>query len=513
MLTNLSLERFQGFSTRTQVPIKPLTLIFGPNSSGKSSLIRSLLLSKQSLGGDSPYSSRRIGFEYEGEATSLASFANVVYKHDEKSTFVVELALSCGPNRKMAEARRMLREREYGLGSYVMVDLESSVEKITSSWEVSKEKPVANCKISVKFIEQAAPLEIEFKLENSEISNDKISINYGFTIKNLEIFLNLIESRVPSADKAFIQDEYVLADVREVIPGNDEAEHGSFRSKFREEIENIDHLMEDLVFDVIDNFVRITPASARESIFGQNLSQLLSYQQAVVKRHLRGVKHIGPLREISQRLTYAAGSILALDEDSSEVQATPVENEVSNWLYELTDGRYRLSPIESYLGQARFLGALKSKILTDTKTGTPVTFQDVGVGLSQVLPILELISGAAPKREHTLLIEQPELHLHPKMQANLVDLFIKFIQNDPMERCIISETHSEAMLLRVQKRIREGSLDPSLVQIIYVDQTPESPESNRGEGNFAFALPIDENGDFIMPMPNSFSSLRFEDLI
>lgn len=512
MFTRLSLTRFQGFSNHTEIPIRPLTLIFGPNASGKSSLIRSLLLAKQSLGAMPLINSRRIGFDYEGSEVSLASFANVVFKHDESSSFIIALGIDCKSELNTSTSRRLIRNRRIEPKDKAYINLEEMVEHINSSWEVSRKKPILSVEIDYKFKTFETPVKLKIKLMDEAIANDKIQLTYNLEIDNFETLIHLIRRTIASADKALAESQDKF-DLRDAIPGNYEGHHGSFRSKFEEEVHYLDEEIHDLQFQIINNFMRVSPASAAESIIAANLDQLLSFQQHRVQTQLRGIRHIGPLREISKRLTYDAGSLLALDDESSEIVFEPLENEVSNWLFDLTEGRYRLSPIESYLGNARFLGSLKSQILTDTRTGTPVTFQDVGVGLSQILPILELLSRATVLRHQTLLIEQPELHLHPKMQANLVDLFVSFIQNSENGRTVLLETHSEAMLLRVQKRIREGSLDPNLVQVIYVDQVPDSPDSQNTESNFAFALPLDENGDFIMPMPNSFSSLRFEDLI
>jgi len=510
MFTQLSLTRFQGFSNKTEIPIRPLTLIFGPNASGKSSLIRSLLLAKQSLGSVPLISSRRIGFEYEGSEVSLASFANVVFKHDENSSFIIELGLDCEAELNSPSARRFMRNRGSEPRDKTQINLEEMVEHISSSWEVSIKKPILSLSINFKFRTFEKPVQLKFQLINEVSTNQELQLTYKLTIENIETLTHLIRRNIASADKALADSDY---EVRDAIPGNHEGHHGSFKSKFEEEVNYIAEEVYDLQFQVFDNFVRVSPSSVVDSIFAENLDQLLSYHSFKVKTHLRGIRHIGPLREISKRLTYDAGTLTTFDDENAEILFEPLENEVANWLFELTEGRYRLSPIESYLGNARFLGTLKSQILTDTRTGTPVTFQDVGVGLSQILPILELVSRASALKQQTLVIEQPELHLHPKMQANLVDLFISFIQNPKSHRTVLLETHSESMLLRIQKRIREGSLDPNLVQVIYVDQIPDSPDSPKNEGNFAFALPLDENGDFIMPMPNSFSSLRFEDLI
>lgn len=511
MLSNLSLTRFQGFARRADVPIKPLTLIFGPNASGKSSIIRSMLLAKQSLVPNSIYSVGRIGFEYEGESISLASFANVVYKHDETSSYLVEIAIENIQELFNSSTRKQIRDSKANRG---FVDLEDQVREVKTVWEVSKSKAVKAMTLNISFKGLDLPVILEFRIENEAPSRNGLVLDYKVSFTNLDSLFAKIDETLISSDSPEEQLMKVIFAESDEIQGESESKPKILKDKFAEEKQNIEEILESLKFKVVNgNFIRLQSGVAGGSILALNLGQILDFQQAVFARSLRGIRHIGPLREISKRLTYEAGSIEAIDDDSQIVEIEPLENEVSKWLYSLTDGRYSLSPVESYLGQVRFLGALKSQILTDNRTGTPVTFQDVGVGLSQILPILESISKASAGNGQTILIEQPEIHLHPKMQANLVDLFIDFVSSSPKTRTIIAETHSEAMLLRIQKRIREKTLDSSLVQIIYVDQSPQAPEDEWEEGNFAFPLPLDANGDFIMPMPNSFSSLRFEDLL
>lgn len=80
---------------------------------------------------------------------------------------------------------------------------------------------------------------------------------------------------------------------------------------------------------------------------------------------------------------------------------------------------------------------------------------DVGFGLSQVLPVI--IQCLLADSNSTLLIEQPELHLHPEAQAALADLFVDCV-NQRSTR-LIAETHSEHLLLRLQRRIAETTYD------------------------------------------------------
>jgi len=76
----------------------------------------------------------------------------------------------------------------------------------------------------------------------------------------------------------------------------------------------------------------------------------------------------------------------------------------------------------------------------------------VGVGVSQVLPII--VAGLLAKPDTTLIIEQPELHLHPKVQSRLADFFLSLTQLG--KQCLV-ETHSEHIINRIRLRIAEGS--------------------------------------------------------
>ncbi len=76
----------------------------------------------------------------------------------------------------------------------------------------------------------------------------------------------------------------------------------------------------------------------------------------------------------------------------------------------------------------------------------------VGVGVSQVLPII--VAGLLAKPDTTLIIEQPDLHLHPKVQSRLADFFLSLTQLG--KQCLV-ETHSEHIINRIRLRIAEGS--------------------------------------------------------
>jgi predicted ATPase len=93
----------------------------------------------------------------------------------------------------------------------------------------------------------------------------------------------------------------------------------------------------------------------------------------------------------------------------------------------------------------------KSKLFVyEPNRNIKFTLQQVGSGISQLLPMLVLI--LTSKQNDILLIENPELDLHPKLQAQFVDLCIFAIENG---RKLVIETHSEHIVNRVRLRIKE----------------------------------------------------------
>jgi predicted ATPase len=138
--------------------------------------------------------------------------------------------------------------------------------------------------------------------------------------------------------------------------------------------------------------------------------------------------------------------------------------------------------------------------LVDKDTGVNVSIQDVGFGISQVLPI---IVQSMLSRNSTLLIEQPEIHIHPRLQAELGSLLAECIK-PPFENQFIIETHSEHLMLRLQKLIRKGKLKPEDISVIYVDRGTE--------GSKCLHLRLDEEGDFIDEWPDGFFEEDFNEI-
>jgi predicted ATPase len=113
----------------------------------------------------------------------------------------------------------------------------------------------------------------------------------------------------------------------------------------------------------------------------------------------------------------------------------------------------------------------------DPEIRTPVALSNTGYGVSQVLPLIALL---ALSRPGIVLVEQPELHLHPRAQVELADLLLEFARQGHQ---LLVETHSEHLLLRLRARFarKQARLQPEDVRIFFVDKDKEGSKATRVE--------------------------------
>ncbi|MDG2496840.1 MAG: AAA family ATPase [Aquiluna sp.] len=490
MLEILRLDKFQGFGEPQEIPLRPLTLIYGPNASGKSSIIRAIRLLTQSAETFGPYGSA--SFQFEGRLISLASFANAVHQHDEESE--ISLGVTFGtPSRRVNDRPRGVRDL---------------VSRVDAEWRISSASNIVGIKLRIwPDVSEQPP---------AGSSNLPEFLDLVFEPKD-DYFVVSTHSGVQ------LLDEWAriggTQDGAQSSKGRTEGTDGVYSSnrdwEWSEVVEQAKFRLNNLMPLYLNNRGTDFPEPELEtdSLFpprsqGELISRLMDACRATLLRLGFGFSFIGPLRKIEKRITFSEDLSNGRRERSIKgANLQDVNDAISDMLSTLTDGRYTFKPMEFQAEAVGFLGLMKSQTIVDNLTGTQVTFEDVGVGLSQVLPILKELGDISYERAplfKTLAIEQPELHLHPKMQAGLADLFVKAVkQRDRLQ--IIAETHSETFLLHVQKRLREGAIDPEKVQVLFVDKGTD--------GNIVIPIQLDEQNDFAAELPISFSGLRLSEYL
>ena len=213
----------------------------------------------------------------------------------------------------------------------------------------------------------------------------------------------------------------------------------------------------------------------------QNASFLADLEKAY-EEQMDGLYYLGPLREYPSRdylwsRARPASVGVKGEETISAILAMTAEGEQRNVGY-----KTRLRPFQEVV--AYWLAALgvihdfrveeiaegsnrwQARVIT--RKGAPqVLLTDVGFGVSQVLPVVTLLQYVP--RGSTVILEQPEIHLHPLAQANLADVIINAEVHRGVQ--VIVESHSEHLLLRLQRRIAEEKIGSADVALYFCDVT------------------------------------------
>ena len=486
MLTEVSIEGFQGFGSKQTIRLAPITLIFGENSSGKSAIFRALMFLTQNLRAMTPDS---MEFKSRQRSVDLVSFQNISFRHlSQDIKFQITMtrdSMSLGKFEPVYSAGHQ-PELEGGIAAFSRI----SIELVFSGLE----KRITN----VGFVGYRENEQLQFRLQ--------------------------VEPEIYRVTELTCSDDNILNALRNII------EPLIYDSSTDLNIAIPDLSQKDLLLVIgkSDRHSRIRgehyPSNLKPEEIGFNTFAILSIIKSLLfnsirnfERVLDGTRHIGPIREIPDRLVIGdvedaprrrpfgiwGSSRVELRRNDSK------RSEISAWVEKLTAGQFSLEKITSPIADPALahLGEVSAWVLTDMRTDTRVSFKDVGVGLSQLLPVIVEVVDIAPMRRRMpslLLVEQPELHLHPKLQGDVLDMFIEGYSQD-VNRQVLAETHSEQMILRLQRRIREGIIQANNVSVIFV-------ESDSVHGSKVQELQIDDDG-VIDEWPTSFSDLRFKEIL
>jgi hypothetical protein len=234
---------------------------------------------------------------------------------------------------------------------------------------------------------------------------------------------------------------------------------------------------------------------------------------AALREHLverlERVYFVGPMRARAERTTFVGQGLDDYIGPAGEEMAAILAGRrdllasVNRWCDRLGLG-YRvriLDPVNQDL--VKTAGEFSVLALEDVRHDLPVLVSSraVGYGIGQVLPIIvqSLLS-----RDALILIEQPEVHLHPRLQSAVGDLLVDTVTAGRAQ--VLVETHSEHLVLRLLRRVREGRLAPADLAILYVDLHDDG-------GAFVRRLAVDDAGDLVDGWPGGFFDDRLADVL
>ena len=451
MLTQLRFQNFKSWHDTGSIRFAPLTVFFGPNSSGKTSIHQLLLLLKQTA--ESSDRRRVLHFGDRNSVVDLGTFHEIIFNHEEDSTVAFELTW------------KLPRP----------LDVEDPLTELKSTGE---------------------NLRVEAEIRRDPASGHLYVEKMGYTL----------------ASSAPDQAENLYVGMRQV--------------QKQDEVSRDKYELETRGYEMKRRQGRAWPLPAPMQFHGFPDQTLAYYQNAEfvsdfelsLQNLLQAIHYVGPLRNDPQR-TYvwpgqqsdhvgrrgeqAIEALLGARERkiqrASDKHHEPLEKIAARWLKQM-------GLIEDFEIRAIAENRRDFEVMIRTKgSRSLVNLMDVGFGLSQLLPVI--VECFCVPAESIVIFEQPEIHLHPKVQASLADLFIEAIRarENGADRNVqlVIESHSEHFLRRLQRRIAEGELTPEDVAVYFCEA--------RGGKSTLQPLDIDDYGN-IRNWPEDFFGDEIGDL-
>jgi predicted ATPase len=546
-ITKIIIENFKGIRDRVEIPIRPLALLFGANSAGKTTVLHSLLYLRELLERQNADADRVIG---GGKDIYLGGFRQLVHGHDESKTVTVGVEFSVD---------------EDGLEAY-------PIFRPPKSWVDTDETPDPVWEHGVSGVTKTT---VEIDVAISQVTGRPIVACYRIAI-NGERMGEINGDRGLQAVLTDINTSHSIFDAQYSPDAFDPESQNPITTALETTFEGSNYLGPKAITpgwiavgaSVIPKWGQaldieiedeLEEADAIQAPFTKFiLSQLMVRPGELVLEHLRSYRHLGPIRaipdlsSISQRSPSAdrwidgtaAWDLLGADAESQDSNRGQLLEKVDSYLkdenrlnlcYSLGAETVRDIPVDSPIAKIleRFITApdefenestlraayaealtrrSRSQLqLTDLRRNTSVNPSDIGAGVSQVIPVLVSVLDTGSK---ITAIEQPELHLHPAVQCSLGDLFVRET-NKKDERFFLIETHSEHLLLRLMKRIRETQSDSNVapdlalraeaIAILFVETY---------EGRSVYReMPLNERGELVKAWPGGFFEEDLQELI
>lgn len=598
----LTLENFKGIKRPVRIEFKPITLLFGPNSAGKSTILQALVYAREILERHNLDPDRTV---LGGEWMDLGGFHSLINNHQKNADIVIGFELNLserGVSDYLSDNENFVLEssEHQRLPSEWLDNVQQAAFKLSICWSHLLNRPVVQ-KLSVEINYQDLAVITSTK-DTKNIIIDTINVTHPifkqfslddeidgnwFADELLESGINPEYRGKPFSDHSpdfnfdevqadklsFLEllkeekgEEYEI-DETELMFDQDYSEHIDYLNTLKtfdenSVFKNIGLLGQNDALPVMGKLLQLdaniwrssgdsfSPYSnhplAAQLLISSVLSGLVVGPLDILSAELDKMLYIGPFREVPKRkhdpvkspdLSRWARGLAAWDILLSDT-GTLVER-TNDWLesdnkfnakYRVESNHFKLIDMSGPLYQALtneknineddFLSELFNQYLSEaperkelkilsTDTGTRLEPADLGVGISQVIPV---IVAALNTKSGLVAIEQPELHIHPAWQTVLGDLFISATKE--RGSMFLIETHSEHLMLRIVRRIRETyekelppgapSFSNDMVSVLYVKGTDI--------GTSITPLPLRFDGEFEARWPDGFFEERDDEL-
>lgn len=572
MLKAIQLENFKCYENSGLIPLAPLTLIFGPNSGGKSTILQALYLLMQTR--QQGEASIPLLFQAENGFVDLGSYQEAIYAHKSKNRNIsirldvpldspkwisssyrewlksipattmgmrfeftcdedtAEVSI-CGFEVYVNEGDQPLVrfeniEREAGDEKRVNTFLCKQISREPKYWQYLFENREKGEGSGKHFEEEPntadeheyadSPETAPHSVEDFDISEVLQELEGMRPEERLEKFRRLKARRLRDVED--IQD-YIEAfsdtwsEILNQFSGSEYFLPG-ITCTARKQLERLSESQLEalnLAADYYDSHGErgrsdlfptsySTDLTERPALIPVSILYGAAYQIADVVERLRALGSIHPK---PQRVyTFSGTNPTNVGRSGEKVpelllrDSTLVEK-VNNALEKLHLG-YELK-IEPLPKQYSSMFEIRVRNLSRTEAGS-VSLSDVGFGVGQLLPV---VVQSIVEKGTTILVEQPETHIHPAIQAELGAFFVENVKQNGNQ--FIIETHSEHLVLRIQRLIRKRTISPDQVKILCVD-----PNSGKA-GPTVKEMRMDEKGRFIDNWPGGFFPERLSEFM
>jgi predicted ATP-dependent endonuclease of OLD family len=482
-MESIRIENLRSLKDTRKIPLKAINLLLGPNNSGKSTFLRVFPLLKQSI-----EARTRGPILWYGDYVDFGDFSTAVNKDSSEIIFHFDLSLK-------RKEESSYYEKRLNLLTDLTIHIGLNIKSIN-------DVPYIN-KISLGFKDQIIEVVISTKgkIENLNLNgedyskiaeNYRISQNYGliprlyvpqslWETNNLNIryrgnqFIEPLFSSLKRVNRKNTSSRTIRGISINMGLGSKEDLLSTLRKfqylKFwQKQISNWD--IEN------ENFIQLN-----NLYIGSKLPELFEYLDDSLHSILLNFYYIAPIRATAQR--YYRRQDLAVTQVDFQGQnlAMFIDNMSDKTLLGFQGWLTELFGFYPYTKSSE--GHISLRIV-DSKTKEDYNISDRGFGFSQLLPVLTLLWSVATTTSRSrfsqksnlvvLAIEQPELHLHPELQAKLTDAFIKAItlaQDFKINLKLIIETHSSTIVNRLGHLIADGNISKKEATIILFETTEE----------------------------------------